>query len=153
MKDKSGNIENLFGSLKKENPFRVPENYFETFADRLNVRIKEEERSRNKRTLFIYLKPIMAAAAVLVLVMLLIYVPVNKFFYDKLGNIAQNRPGQVLDDSANAIPAVLISNFSEEQLLSAFSDANDLESKKLSSENLADYIAANYSSYEILTDN
>ena len=153
MKEKNGNIENLFGDLKKENPFRVPENYFETFADRLNARIKEDERSQNMRTLFSYLKPIMAIAAILVLVMLLVYVPVNKYFSAYQGEFAQNKSGKVPDDSTNAGPAAFIANFSEEQLLSAFSEVKDLDSKKLSSENLADYIAANFSNYEILADN
>ena len=58
-----------------------------------------------------------------------------------------------MDDSVSGISAALLSNFSEEQLLSAFSALKELDSKTLSSENLADYIAANYSSYEILTDN
>lgn len=153
MKEKNGNIKNLFGSLKKESPFRVPENYFETFADRLNIRIKEEKRSANKRSLYIYLRPIVAIAAIFVLVMLLIYTPVTKLLPSGTGNIAQNQSEKSKDDSSNGIQGSLISNFSEEQLLAAFSALSDLDSKNLSSENLADYIAANYSSYEILADN
>jgi len=153
MKEKNGNIENLFGSLKKESPFRVPENYFETFSDRLNVRIQEEENSRIKSSLFIYFKPMLAVAAILVLAMLLIYIPITKLLPSDSGNIAQNRSEKNLDDSVYGIPAALISNFTEEQLLSAFSASNDLDSKTLTSENLAVYIADNYNSYEILSDN
>ena len=153
MKEKNGNIENQFNSLKKESPFRVPENYFETFADRLNIRIEEEKRSVNKRTLFTYLRPAVAIAAIFVLVMLLIYVPFTKLLPSGSGNIAQNRSEKNVDDSVFGIQGSLISNFSEEQLLAAFSALSDLDSKNLSSENLADYIAANYSSYEILADN
>ena len=153
MKEKNGNIENQFNSLKKESPFRVPENYFETFADRLNIRIEEEKRSVNKRTLFTYLRPAVAIAAIFVLVMLLIYVPFTKLLPSGSGNIAQNRSEKNVDDSVFGIQGSLISNFSEEQLLAAFSALSDLDSTNLSSENLADYIAANYSSYEILADN
>ena len=153
MKEKNGNIENLFGSLRKETPFRVPENYFETFTDRLNIRIAEEKRSVNHRTLFIYLKPVMAVAAIFALAMLLIYVPVTKMLPSGSGKIAQNRTENATDESVHGIQGSLISNFSEEQLLAAFSALSDLDSKTLSSENLADYIAANYSSYEILADN
>jgi len=153
MKTKNVNIENLFGSLKKETPFRVPENYFETFVDRLVVRIQEEENSNKKRSLFTYFKPMMAVAAILVLAMLLIYIPITKILPSDSGNIAQNRSEKNIDDSVSGISAALISNFSEEQLLSAFSAMNDLDSKTLTSENLAVYIADNYSSYEILSDN
>ena len=153
MKEKSENIEKLFGSLKKETPFRVPENYFETFADRLNVRIQEVKNSHKKKSLIIYLKPMMAAAAILILTMLLIYKPITKLIPSDSEGIVQNQSERSLDDSVNGIPTALLSNFSEEQLLSAFSALKELDSKTLSSENLADYIAANYSSYEILTDN
>ena len=153
MKEKSENMEKLFGSLKKETPFRVPENYFETFAGRLNVRIQEEENSYKKKTLISYLRPMMAAAAILILAMLLIYIPIAKIMPSDSGNFAQNQSERSMDDSVSGISAALLSNFSEEQLLSAFSALKELDSKTLSSENLADYIAANYSSYEILTDN
>jgi hypothetical protein len=43
MKKTDENIENQLGGIKKGQPFRVPENYFETFADRLMIRIVEEE--------------------------------------------------------------------------------------------------------------
>ena len=153
MKEKNLNIEHLFGKLKKETPFRVPENYFETFADRLNVRIQEEKNSYYKRSLFIYFKPMMAVAAILVLSMLLIYIPITKLLPSDSGNIVQNRSEKNVNDSVSGIPAALISNFSEEQLLAAFSASNDLDSKTLTADNLAVYIADNYSSYEILTDN
>ena len=70
MKNTDENIEKLFGGLKKGQPFRVPENYFETFADRLKERISgEEQTNHHKRSLYFYLKPVLMAAASIVLVM------------------------------------------------------------------------------------
>ena len=128
MKKTDGNIENQLGNIKKGQPFRVPENYFETFADRLMIRIAEEggELHRKKRSLVIYLRPILMVAASILLVMLLFSVPTSRFFS---------------------------SDFSEGQFLLAVSDMKDLDNKTLTSESLADYIATNYSEYDIIANN
>ena len=153
MKNKDENIKNQLGSLKKEHPFRTPGNYFETFAERLSTRIAEEEYPEKKRSLVVILKPILAIAAILVLALLLVYKPIKKLFPSEQETVVQEMPNKNFDESMSGIPGALISNFSEEQFLSAFTDTNILESKTLSSENLADYIADNYSDYEILTNN
>jgi len=92
-------------------------------------------------------------AAIFVLGLLLIYVPYKKFTTAHQDNLVQMLSESGVDDTSAVIPAALFSNFSDEQFLSAFSDMDILESKTLSSEKLADYITANYSDYEILTNN
>lgn len=154
MKDKDKNIKNLFGDSKRVSPFRLPENYFETFADRLKVRIEQEERRTKKKSLLIYLKPVLTVAASFVLVLLTIYVPIKKkFFTTDNSYIAQHQSNNDLSDSINAIPAALFSYFSENQFLAAVKDMNDFESKTVSSDNLADYITANYNDFEIIANN
>lgn len=153
MKDKEKNIENLFGNLKKGQPFRVPENYFETFPDRLNARMGNNKHRDNVKSLFVTLKPILAVAAILLLGMFLFYEPAKNYLMLDHGKIALNKSNKDLGDSTTAFPGALISNFSEEQFLSAYRDMDILESKTLTSDNLADYIAANYSYYEILANN
>jgi hypothetical protein len=152
MEKKNENIENLLGSNKKDYPFSVPEGYFETFHDRLKVRIAEENQPDRKRSLIFYLKPVLMMAASIVLVMLLVSVPIKKFFPSGKGDVAQlqlNINGEVSNDT---IPSTLISYFSEGQFLSAVSDMNELESDTLSADNLADYIAFNYSDYDIISN-
>jgi hypothetical protein len=153
MKEKDGNIKNQLGSLKKDLPFRTPGNYFETFAERLSMRIAAEEVPEKKRSLVVILKPLLAVAALLVLALLLVYEPLKKIFPAGQETVVQVISNPKVDDSTGAIPGTLISNFSEEQFLSAFTDTDNLESRTLSPENLADYIADNYSDYEILTNN
>ncbi len=153
MKEKDENIENLFGNLKNIHPFKVPESYFETFADRLMVKIEEEEQPIKKRSLFLYLKPIMTMAASFALVMLLVYVPINKFFPSGKGYITQQQLNNEPIDTVDVLPTALISYFSESQFMSAISDMADLESDTLSTDSLADYIAANYTDYDIIANN
>lgn len=154
MKEVNTNIENLFGSHKKGQPFRVPEGYFETFADRLKERIQEEEQPNKKRSLFVYLKPVLMMAASFAVIMLLVFVPVKKYFPSTgKGYIAQQKLNRDSVDSSVAVPATLISYFSEGQFLSAVSDMNELEADTLSTENLGDFIAANYNDFEIIANN
>ena len=153
MKTKDDNIKHLFGSLKKDNPFRVPENYFETFTDRLNDRIDEEAQRSKKRSIFVILNPILKFAAVFAIAMLLVYIPLKKYFPAVQENLVQNSSIKNFDDSQSAVSGDFIFNFTEEQFISAFADMDVLESKTLSPENLSDYISANYSDYEILSNN
>ena len=153
MKEKDENIENRLGNLKNGQPFRVPEGYFETFADRLMVRIKEEEQPNKSRSLFFYLKPVLMMAASIVLVMLLVSVPIKKFFPSGKVYVAQQQSNIDSVDSASEIPATLISYFSEGQFLTAVADMKEIESDTLSADKLADYIAANYSEYDIIANN
>jgi len=153
MKKTDENRENLFGDLRKTQPFRVPENYFETFADRLKVRIAEEEYQRKNKPLLFYLKPAFTIAASLAITMLLLYVPYRKFTSPDPEMIAQQRLVNDAADSLNAIPVSIFSYFSDDQFISAVRAMNDLDSQSLSAENLADFIAADYSEYEIIANN
>lgn len=153
MKKTAENKENLFEDLRKAQPFRVPENYFETFADRLKARITEEEYQRKNKSLLFYLKPAFTIAASLAIAMLLLYIPYRKFILPDPEIIAQQRLVNDVADSLNAIPVSIFSYFSDDQFISAVRAMNDLESQSLSSENLADFIAADYSEYEIIANN
>jgi hypothetical protein len=153
MKNKGENIENQFGNLRNEELYRVPENYFETFEDRLMVRIRLEGQPVKKRSLYYYLKPALSMAASIALIMLLVYVPVKKFFPSDKGYVAQKNLISDPVDSSSLIPATLISYFTEGQFLSAVSDMKDFEADTLSTDNLAEFIAANYSEYDIIAYN
>ena len=153
MKDKNENTQNLSGNIKKGQPFRVPENYFNTFADRLMVRIEENEQRNKKRTLYISLKPVLMMAASIAVVMLLLYVPAKKYFSSDNANLAQQNLNLDTADSASRVPATLISYFSEGQFLSAVSDMQDIEADTITSEKLGDFIASNYNDYDVIANN
>ncbi len=153
MKEQDENIENPLGKLNKEHPFYVPENYFETFADRLKSRIEDEEKSGRKKTLYFYLKPALSIAASIALIVLLINVPLTKFPPSNQGYLSQNQPSKDSVDSDGVIPVELITYFTEGQFLSAVSEMNELDKRKLSPDSLGDYIAANYNDYEIIANN
>ena len=155
MKQKEENIENLFGNHGKNQPFRVPEGYFESFADRLKVRIEKEEQHDNIRSRLFYLKPVLLVAACFAFVMLLVYVPFKKYFPADEGYVSQQqfKKDSVGIDDATSVPLDLISYFSEGQFLSAVSDMKAIDAEKLSNDSLGDFIVANYNDFEIIADN
>ncbi len=71
MKEENENIEQRLEALKKDKEFRVPDNYFDNFAERLRSRIKEENKPVIKLSWFMYLKPALGIAAVLTIAFLL----------------------------------------------------------------------------------
>lgn len=155
MKQEKENIENLLRNPRKGQPFRVPENYFETFAERLKVRIEEEEQPNKKKTLFFYLKPVLMLAASFAFVMLLVYVPIKKYFPASQNYVSkQQMNNDSLDNlSVTPVPIDLISYFSEGQFLSAVSDMKAIDNETLSTDSLGEYIAANYNDFEIIANN
>ena len=154
MKKTEENIENQFENLGKGQPFRVPEGYFETFAERLMVRIEVEEHPSKKRTLFFYLKPVLMMAASFAFVILLVYVPLKKF-YPTTGKayVSLQKVNTDSVDSASIIPVTLISYFSESQFISAVTDMTTLEHDTIPNDGLADFIASNYNEYDIISNN
>lgn len=155
MKQKEENNENLFGNHRKDQPFRVPEGYFETFADRLKVRIEEEQQPDKKRSLLFYLKPVLMVAASFAFVMLLVYIPVKKYFPSNESYVSRQQSNIDSIDSGDVtpVPIDLISYFSEGQFLSAISEMKAIEAETISNDSLGDYIAANYNDFEIIANN
>lgn len=154
MKEKDENIENQFGNRRKDQPFNVPEGYFETFADRLMARIEEEEQPDKKRSLFFYLKPALMMAASFAFVMLLVYVPIKKFFPSAgIAEVSQQKVKTDSVDAASVVPATLISYFSESQFMLAVTDMTESEPDTISNEDLAEFIADNYSDYDVIANN
>ena len=82
MKKEDSHIDPLKG-LPKEQPFKVPEGYFETFEERLQQRIELQSRKSKPEGKIIHmLKPVLWLAAGLVLVFLLINYPLKKVLPD-----------------------------------------------------------------------
>lgn len=153
MKQEEENIDKLLGKYGNGQPFRVPGNYFETFADRLKVRIQEEE-TPVKHTLFFYLRPALTMAASIAAIGLLVYVPLKKYFPASEGYVSRQNSKVIADTQSNtSASADLISCFSEGQFLSAVSEMKAIEADTLSNDELGEYIAANYSDLEIIANN
>ncbi len=150
MKELENNIENRLDHLKKGQPYKVPEDYFETFQTRLKDRMEAEARPTKSRFL-LYLKPALGLAASFALVFLLVYVPMVKFMPGK-GYMAQQKTDSLSVDTTTTVPSAIFAYFSEGQFLSAFEDIDDYDTESISTEALAEYLAINCSEYEIIKE-
>lgn len=139
------NIAPELSKIKKENPFRVPENYFDDFQARLQAKLDEQQEKRGRGSVVIrYLKPAIGLAAGFALVFSLAYWPLKTL-----------TPDVVADNNMNEI------NVNEMLFVSAVEGIDEnsfyelLENKnvdeQLSDEDVASYLNDNVTEYEIYT--
>ena len=162
MKEENENIEHRLEGLKNGKEFRVPENYFENFAERLKARMEEESKPVIKLTWFTYLKPVLGIAAVLTIALLLIKVPVKlSLREEKLiseNTLTTNKPSN--DTAASSLSDELAASFeslvqlSQSQFLSTLeADVNQDNQSQIDPNVLEDYLADNSIDYELISNN
>lgn len=130
--------------IKKENPFRVPENYFDDFSARLQVKLDAEQNAVpvKKNNIIRYLKPAIGLAAGFALIFSLAYWPLKTLTPNRT---AENDVQEIsVSDMlfASAVEGIDVNSFYE--LLE-----KPAENEQLSDEDLANYVNTNVSEYEI----
>lgn len=122
--------------INKENPFSVPENYFENFYDRLKDKIDEQPKEVKTLTFNLsrFIKPIVSIAAIILLVLM-------------LTNIDQKQPEYYLAESDSYIENIL---YDMDDL--SFAEAYYSEEGELNSDDLEDYVLDNITDYEIINN-
>lgn len=136
--------------LKKEQPFGVPEKYFDDFSARLHHRLEVEKQDLPQpKNLFVrYLKPALGLAASFALIFMLVYWPVKTFLPNYLAKTntaieTTNEDDAYLAfieriDENSFFTLVQESNLNEETVNGDFND-----------EELMNYLSSNISEYEI----
>ncbi|HCE58235.1 MAG TPA: hypothetical protein DER09_10510 [Prolixibacteraceae bacterium] len=130
--------------IKKENPFRVPENYFDDFSARLQVKLDAEQNAVpvKKNNIIRYLKPAIGLAAGFALVFSLAYWPLKTLTPNQTAesDVQEISVSDML--FASAVEGIDVNSFYE--LLE-----KPAENEQLSDEDLANYVNTNVSEYEI----
>ena len=159
MKEKKEHNESPLSQIKREHPFGTPEDYFETFSERLNHRIQAEEKPAGRLQWLTILKPALGLAASFALVFFLLYVPMenflpkiwNNYLAKHPGNLAQVTSTQNDNDFDSIMEYQVISSSDDLQILSTLNDAEKTMNRdSLTSQQIEDYIVMNYSDWEIL---
>jgi len=133
----------LLDGIPKDNPFKVPDGYFESFAERIQERIENKPVVQGKRKDFIrVIKPVLWLAASFLLVMLLVQFPIKTFFPNYQ---AENDSIENMDESVISIASLDDDNFYD--LLS-----EDLNSESVEQEVLTDYLSTELSDLDIYTE-
>jgi hypothetical protein len=128
--------------IKKDNPFRVPDNYFDDFYARLQYRLQAETNTHPEKESKIirFLKPALGLAASFALIFMLVYWPVKTFL-----------PGNSADNTAIEIPDLeffsIVDDIDENTFYNLLEDSDS--SGEFSDEELVNYLSVNVSEYEI----
>jgi hypothetical protein len=136
--------------LKKEQPFGVPDNYFDDFSARLHYRLETEKQAlpQPKNSFLRYLKPALGLAASFALIFMLVYWPVRSFLPSYLAKTntyieTETEENEFLTfieklDENSFFAIIQESHSNEETVNGSFDD-----------EELMNYLSSNVSDYEI----
>jgi len=130
--------------IKKENPFGTPDNYFDDFSARLQLRLEAEKKATVPRKIRFadILKPALGLAASFAIIFMLVYIPLKTFMPSERTEVAA-----VTDDYDEAGILNYIENIDESSFISLL---NEDENKDVfSDDDLTLYVSANFSDYEI----
>jgi hypothetical protein len=135
----------------KEQPFSVPDKYFDDFYARLHVRLEREENILpEKKNRFVrYLKPALGLAASFALIFMLVYWPVKSFLPGYLAETPARSESTIEDETYYA----LIEKLDENSFFSLISESitnNSTDAQGFNDEELLSYISSNISDYEIV---
>lgn len=133
--------------------FSVPDGYFESFSERLKLRIEAEEMVPPvRKNLMVYLRPAMGIAAGLAILMTVYLHPFVNRQDNPVANIQELNVDATSDRSETMLSS-LSSTLSEGQFLSAMDEMDEYDASKMPKEVLSDYLASNCSELEILDAN
>ena len=145
MDDLTNNDTPKLSKIKKENPFKVPESYFDNFSDRLMIRLDSEKDTLPKSTnrIIRYLKPALGLAASFALIFMLVYWPLKSFMPEQ---VVQN------NDTTEIIEMEYLSIIEgiDENSFYALLDEN-INGTNLTEEDLMSYMSLNVTNYELIT--
>ena len=130
--------------IKKENPFGTPDNYFDDFSARLQLRLEAEKKATVPRKIRFadILKPALGLAASFAIIFMLVYIPLKTFMPSERTEVAA-----VTDDYDEAGILNYIENIDESSFILLL---NEDENKDVfSDDDLTLYVSANFSDYEI----
>ena len=136
--------------LKKEQPFGVPDKYFDDFSARLHHRLEAEKQTlpQPKNTFIRYLKPALGLAASFALIFMLVYWPVKTFLPNYLAKT------NTFIESTNEEDAFLtfIEKLDENSFFALLQESKSNEKTvngDFNDEELMSYLSSNVSDYEI----
>ena len=145
LQDKNSPLSNL----SKENPFRVPNHYFDDLSARLQARIDAEKvivPDHQPNRFIKILKPALGLAASFALIFLLVYWPIKKFTPNQSAKNQTEESNLTDEEYMNAI----LKEMDEYSFYALFDDSP--EESSLSEEEIANFIRANSSNYELYAE-
>jgi hypothetical protein len=137
--------------IKKEQPFRVPDNYFDDFSARLQSRLETETDvlPQSKGRVIRLLKPILGLAAGFALIFMLVYWPIKSFLPDYLARTETTIEAVATEEDSYMTYVERIDENSFFALIKGLFTPVDAEDD-FNDEELLNYLSANVSDYDLL---
>ena len=129
--------------LKKENPFRTPDKYFDDFSAQLQMKLEAEKKSVpiQQNRIIRFLKPAIALAASFTIIFMLVYWPLKTFVPSEVANNTEILNMNEMEYRNN------IEGIDENSFYSLLEEKTT--SIEFSDEDLISYVNTNVSEYEI----
>lgn len=130
--------------IKKENPFRAPDNYFDDFSARFQMKLEAEKAvlPNPKNRIIQFLKPALGLAASFALIFMLVYWPLKSFMPNQ--SVSDNSVNYELNDNDYL---TLLEGIDDNSFYALLEEPTT--TTEFSDDDLIDYISANLSEYEI----
>lgn len=141
------NIAPELSKIKKENPFKVPDNYFDDFSARLQMKLdaEKEDVPKQRNKIIQILKPALSIAAGFALLFTLAYWPLKLITPDQQAN------NTVIETDLNEILfANMVEGIDQNSFYALLDEPNN--SAQLSNEDLAVIVNSNSSEYDIYSE-
>ncbi len=141
--DELKNIAPELSKLEKVNPFRTPDQYFDDFSARLQMRIEAEKQTvvPQKNRFIQFLKPALGLAASFALIFLLVYVPLKTFMPGQENTVAE------VTETEDLNLMNVIEHLDESSFISLLNGSD--YNTDFTEEDLTLYVSANFNDYEI----
>ena len=144
------NIEPEFLKRLKTNPFRTPDNYFDSIEDRVMGAIKHEAKKKsNSSNVIQFLKPVLGLAASFALIYILAYYPI-KYFSPKT-MVKSETTDTTSHDLADAY-SLNISLIDENSLVNAIFDDEPTTLAEMNQDEVVAYLSSDMSDLQIYSE-
>lgn len=146
------NTEPEFLKRTKKNPFKTPENYFDSIEERIMHSIKKEEKEKTSTgagKVYRLLKPVLGLAASLALVFMLVYYP---FKYFSSGKLAQTNATDTTVGEGNDFYSVVISSIDENALVNALASEEQISQEEMNPDEVIAYLSSDMNDIEIYSE-
>ena len=146
------NIEPEFLKQLKKNPFKTPDNYFETIEERVMQSIKQESKQKNKSNtgkVLLFLKPALAVAASLGIVFMLVYYPVSYFSQKEVAKV--NVTDTITPDSMDAY-SLSFSLVDENSLINTIINEDKAAVEQINPDEVLAYLSSDMNDIEIYSE-
>lgn len=117
-----------------KNPFKVPDNYFDNFSEKLKGEINETKEKQNSNSIIVILKPYLTIAAIFMLIYTFWFFIMGNNFAKK--EIVKNNNIELIEEN------IILEMIETEELIDiiASNDIKTSETEILTDENISDII-------------